>query len=91
MPCARTPSPAGSIPSRSRPNAGPSFPGVALATESGPFSLGAGSAGPVSLGGRLCRPRASFGWPVVPAVRRGGPRSTATPIATLRPGGPRAA
>lgn len=86
MPCARTPAPAGSIPSRSRPNAGPSSPGAALASGSGPFSLGSGCAGPVSFGGRLCRPRASSGGAVVPPVRRGGPRSTVTPNATLLPG-----
>jgi hypothetical protein len=58
MPCARTPAPAGSIPSRPRSNTGPSFPGVILAPGSGPFSLGAGCAGPVPLSRRSVVPTA---------------------------------
>lgn len=58
MNCARTPVPAGSIPSRPRSNTGPSFPGVILAPGAGPFSLGAGSAGPVPLSRRSVVPTA---------------------------------
>jgi hypothetical protein len=80
MPCARTPAPAGFILSRPRSNTESSFLGAIQVPGSGPFSLGSGCAGPVSFGGRLCRPRASSGGAVVPPVRRGGPRSTETPI-----------
>ena len=80
MPCARTPAPAGFILSRPRSNTESSFLGAIQVPGSGPFSLGAGSAGLVSFGGRLCRPRASSRGSVVPTTRRSGPRSTETPI-----------